>query len=43
MERVGLYIHTPFCVSKCPYCDSVLNCAEYTWALSSIKGLYQKS
>ena len=21
METVGLYIHTPFCVSKCPYCD----------------------
>lgn len=21
MQPVGLYIHTPFCVSKCPYCD----------------------
>ncbi len=21
MEHVGLYIHIPFCVAKCPYCD----------------------
>ena len=21
MEPLGLYIHIPFCLSKCPYCD----------------------
>ena len=27
MEKLGIYIHVPFCVSKCPYCDfySVIN------------------
>lgn len=28
---------------RCPYCDSVLSRSEYTWALTSVKGLYQRS
>ena len=42
METVGLYLHTPFCVSKCPYCDfysappsSVVELDAYTAALLS--------
>ena len=37
--RVGLYIHIPFCLSKCPYCDfysvpySRLKAQEYTEAV----------
>ena len=40
MKSIGLYIHIPFCASKCRYCDflSFENCGsdlqkEYTWAL----------
>ena len=21
MNRLGIYIHWPYCISKCPYCD----------------------
>ena len=28
---------------KCEYCGSVLNCAEYNWALTAVKGMYQRS
>lgn len=30
-KNIGLYIHVPFCVNKCPYCDfySIKVCDEY--------------
>ena len=32
MERFGIYIHIPFCVKKCSYCDFVSFCSdEKTW------------
>ncbi len=48
MENIGLYIHIPFCKSKCPYCDfySAVNKSEtydiYTEALIKSIGLWHK-
>ncbi len=28
LERFGLYVHWPFCISKCPYCDFNSHVAE---------------
>ena len=28
MERFGIYIHIPFCVKKCSYCDFVSFCSD---------------
>lgn len=30
MEPIGLYIHVPFCLSKCPYCDFYSLAADET-------------
>ncbi|MDR1132083.1 MAG: TIM44-like domain-containing protein [Oscillospiraceae bacterium] len=29
--------------AKCPYCDSVINAADYAWVLSAVKGLSQRT
>jgi len=44
-------IHCPSCgapieinqSAKCPYCDSVINSADYDWVISAIKGLSQRT
>lgn len=44
-------IHCPSCgapveinqSAKCPYCDSVINSADYDWVISEIKGIAQRN
>lgn len=40
MNKIGLYIHIPFCKSKCPYCDFYslrMNEADYGEYVSAVK------
>ena len=42
MNSFGLYIHWPFCIKKCPYCDFNSYSIEYdeeSWVLNLIKEL----
>lgn len=50
MKKIGLYIHIPFCKSKCPYCDFYSlkkgehNCVDYVLAVkASLKNWAQKT
>lgn len=50
MKKIGLYIHIPFCKSKCPYCDFYSlkkgehNCVDYVLAIkASLKNWAQKT
>lgn len=49
MKKIGVYIHIPFCRSKCPYCDFFSNTASendfdsYTDALCRMIGKYGKA
>ncbi len=44
-------IHCPSCgapveinqSAKCPYCDSIINSADYDWVISEIKGIAQRN
>ena len=44
-------VHCPSCgapveinqSAKCPYCDSVINSADYDWVISEIKGIAQRN
>ena len=40
MKKAGLYIHIPFCASKCPYCDFYSVKYERDLAAAYVKRLY---
>lgn len=44
MDKIGIYIHIPFCESKCPYCDfySINNSAEYKVYVENLKCIIDK-
>ncbi len=41
-QRLGIYIHIPFCVKKCGYCDFLSFPAEEAWKEHYVKALCQE-
>ena len=44
MDKIGIYIHIPFCESKCPYCDfySINNSDEHRNYVNNLKSITLK-
>ncbi len=44
MDKIGIYIHIPFCESKCPYCDfySINNADEHRNYVDNLKYIIEK-
>ena len=42
MKKVGIYIHIPFCIKKCDYCDFISYCDKNNLIKEYIKKLKEE-